>query len=243
MADCLLQASFFVLYIDGPKEVVVKFGKLKSTPASAKVSAICHRTLFLSVLLLFSVVPTTVTAFADECIPYCNVGNIAPTNVFNATSTGQVSGYFVGKGPAGDTDYVRMLDITTNTSGDWVFNNQTSQVGDMANFGLANAGDLLVFEIWDQTEDHIYASQPDLSFDGQNHAYATHFSGGILNGYDFPAGTYIGMEDWPQGQSDWNYQDDQFIATNVTIVPEPGSLLALGSGILSVMGLARRRLF
>src|SRR5215475_1674698 len=73
--------------------------------------------------------------FADECIPYCNVGNIAPTNVFNAIETGDVNGYFVGKGPAGDTDYVRMIDLTTNTTSDWFFNNQTTQVGEMADFG------------------------------------------------------------------------------------------------------------
>jgi len=137
-----------------------------------------------------------------------------------------------------------MLDLTTSTTGDWVFNNQTSQVGDMADFGVANAGDVLVFELWNQTLDTIFASQPDLSADGHNHAYATHFSGGIINGFNFPEGTYVGMEDLPDGQSDWNYQDDQFLATNVAIVvPEPGSLLALGSGILTLAGLARRRLF
>jgi hypothetical protein len=110
-------------------------------------------------------------------------------------------------------------------------------------FGVANAGDLLVFEIWNQTLNSIFASEPDLSADGQNHAYATQFSGGIINGFDFPAGTYVGMEDLPDGQSDWNYQDDQFVATNVAIVPEPGSLLVLGSGILTVAGFTRRRLF
>ena len=221
----------------------MKSEKLHSAPASTRASAVFGRAILVAASLLLSVVLSAVTAIADDCIPYCNVGNIAPTNVFNATSTRQVTGYFVGKGPAGDTDYVRMLDLTSNTTGDWVFNNQTSQVGGMTDFGMANAGDVLVFEIWNETENLIFASQPSLSEDQQNHAYAMHFSGGILNGYDFPAGTYIGMEDWPEGQSDWNYQDDQFIATNVTIVPEPGSLLALGSGILSLMGLARRRLF
>lgn len=194
-------------------------------------------------ILLLGVLASALPASADGCIPYCNVGNIAPTNVFNAISTGDVTGYFVGKGPAGDTDFVRMLDLTTNTTGDWIFDNQTSQVGDMADFGVANAGDLLVFEIWNQTLNAIFASEPDLSSDGENHAYATHFSGGILNGFNFPEGTYVGMEDLPNGQSDWNYQDDQFLATNVAIVPEPDSLLILGSGILTLVGFARRRLF
>lgn len=198
------------------------------------------RVVGLVILLLLA---GALRAFADDCIPYCNVGNIAPTNVFNAIATGDVTGYFVGKGPAGDTDFVRMLDLTTNTTGDWIFNNQTSQVGDMADFGVANAGDLLVFEIWNQTLNAIFASEPDLSDDMTNHAYATHFSGGIINGFNFPAGTYVGMEDLPNGQSDWNYQDDQFLATNVAIVPEPSSLVVLGSGIVAVAGFARRRLF
>lgn len=207
---------------------------------SEKGQTVRTRVVGLVFLLLFG---GAISAFADDCIPYCNVGNIAPTNVFNAVSTGDVTGYFVGKGPAGDTDLVRMLDLTTNTTGSWILNNQTSQVGDMADFGAANAGDLLVFEIWNQTINAIFASEPDLSDDGQNHAYATHFSGGILNGFNFPAGTYVGMEDLPNGQSDWNYQDDQFVATNVGVVPEPSSLLVLGSGILTIAGFARRRLF
>ena len=199
--------------------------------------AVCLTVLFIAVM-------GCLTAVADDCIPYCNVGNIAPTNVFNAIDTGDVTGYFVGKGPAGDTDFVRMLDLTTNTMSDWVFDNQTSQVGDTADFGAVNSGDLLVFEIWNQTLNQIFASEPDLSDDKTNHAYATHFSGGIINGFNFPAGTYVGMEDLPNGQSDWNYQDDQFLATNVAIVvPEPGSLLALASGILTLAGFARRRIF
>ena len=62
------------------------------------------RILCLGILLLLGVVTSAVPALADGCIPYCDVGNIAPTNVFNAVQTGNVTGYFVGRGPAGDTD-------------------------------------------------------------------------------------------------------------------------------------------
>ncbi len=185
---------------------------------AARPWAICLSLLF--VVFLAGSLP----AFADGCIPYCNVGNIAPTNVFNAVATGPVTGYYVGKGNADDEDWVRMVDVSTNTTGDWVLDNQQTLVGASAVFGVANAGDLLVFELWNQTLDSIFASQPDLSDDGTNHAYATHFSGGNINGVNFPAGTYVGMEDWPNGIADWNYQDNQFVATNVEICARAGEL-------------------
>jgi hypothetical protein len=194
--------------------------------------------------LLLGLFAASVPALADGCIPYCNAGNIAPTNVFDAVTTGHVTGYYVGKGSADDDDWVRMLDLTTNTTGDWVLENQQTLVGASADFGVANAGDLLVFELWNQTLDLVFASEPDLSSDATNHAYATHFSGGNINGVAFPEGTYVGMEDWPDGIADWNYQDNQLVATNVAIVvPEPGSWLVFGSGILTLTGCARRRLF
>lgn len=209
------------------------------TPLEQKRAA---RPWAICLSLLFVFLAGCLPAFADGCIPYCNAGTIAPTNVFNAVATGTVTGYFAGKGSADDEDWVRMLDLTTDTTGDWVLDNQITLVGASANFGVANAGDLLVFELWNQTLDSIFASQPDLSDDGTNHAYATHFSGGNINGVNFPAGTYVGMEDWPNGIADWNYQDNQFVVTNVAAVPEPGSLLVLASGILTVAGFARRRL-
>jgi hypothetical protein len=203
------------------------------------------RVVLLAMLLVLGTFATALPALADGCIPYCNAGTIAPTNVFNAVATDHVTGYFVDKGPAGDTDWVRMLALTTNTTSDWFFNNQTSHVGDKVDFGAVNAGDLLVFELWNETENLIFASQPDLSADGTNHAYATQFSGGVLNGFDFPAGTYIGMEDLPNGYADWNYNDDSFIVTNVVLgnaLPEPSSILMVGTGLLAVAGAWRRRL-
>jgi hypothetical protein len=204
---------------------------------AARAWAICLA--LLSVVVLAGSLP----ALADGCIPYCNAGNIAPTNVFNAVATGPVTGYYAGEGSADDDDWVRMLDLTTNTTGGWILENQNTLVGASGVFGTANAGDLLVFELWNQTLNLLFASEPDLSSDNTNHAYATSFSGGNINGVNFPAGTYVGMEDWPNGIADWNYQDEQFVVTSVAIVPEPGSLLALASGILTVAGFARRRLF
>ena len=193
--------------------------------------------------LLLILIATTLPAFADGCIPYCNVGTIAPTNIFTATQSADVTGYFVGSN-AGGLDFVRMLDINTGWVSPWLLDNQTSHTGDMADFGFVNAGDTLVFEIENVSLGSlIFASDPSFSEDGENHAYATSFSGGILNGYDFPPGTYVGMEDLPAGQSDWDYNDDTFLFTNVsnTQTPEPGTLLTFASGLLGLAGFIRRK--
>ena len=201
-------------------------------------------------LLLALALVVSLPAFADGCIPYCNVGTIAPTNIFTADSTGDITGYFVqggaaSGGGAADLDFVRMLDITTGTTSAWLFNNQTTTAGTTADFGFANTGDTLVFEIENVTLGNlIFASDPTLSEDGINHAYGTHFSGGILNGAMIPAGSYVGMEDLPNGESDWNYNDDSFVFVGVTAgtTPEPGTLALLGSGVLGLAGFVRRKL-
>jgi len=188
-------------------------------------------------------------ALADS-IPYPNVGQVAPTNTFIATSTGNVTGYFVQGGAASGgtaafTDVVGLLDLTTDTFSGWLFDNQTTKPGATANFGKVDAGDtlaVLILDVFPPTG--IFSSDPTLSSDGINHAYAAPWAGGTLNGAYIPAGLYIGMEDLPMPISDLNYNDDSFVLTDVTTassVPEPVSLLLFGVGILGLAALSRRR--
>jgi hypothetical protein len=163
---------------------------------------------------------------------------VAPTNVFTAGHSGNLTGYFYGSS-AGHTDYVGVLNLSTSIFSGWYFNNQTTVPGTSVDFGPVTAGDVVVFELLDTTSGLYFASDPSFSYDGINHAYATPFAGG--NG--IPAGIFVGMEDLPFGSSDLDYNDDQFVFQNVSAVPEPRTLAMFGSGILGMAGILRRKIW
>lgn len=200
---------------------------------------------FLTIALTMSV-----TAYGGP-IPYPNPGTIAPQMLLTASATGNVTGYFIQGGAASgggavDVDTIFLFDVTTGTRTGPFFNNQTTAAGTSADFGHVNAGDVLVFELLDATFANMVAATDALySTDGVNHGYETSFAGGRQNGANFPAGTYVGIEDRPNGSSDFNYQDDTFIFTNVgaaATTPEPNTLFLIGTGVLGLAGAVRRKI-
>ena len=204
-------------------------------------------------LAFFSLALAPALASADN-IPYGNPGSIAPTSVITASTTGSVTGYFFGANAA-YTDTVRLVDETSGTTSPYFFNNQTESLGASANFGAVTAGDTLAFEVYDANLNQTFASDPSLSQDGINHAYAAPYSGGVIvNGATIPAGTYIGMEDLNKAHSDFDYNDVTFVFDNIgtttvpvpvpvmSSVPEPTSIALLGTGLLAAAGGLRKRL-
>jgi len=185
-----------------------------------------------------------------DAIPYGNMGTVAPTNTFTATATGVVEGYLLHGGTAeggtaADTDLIEMVDVTAGTNSGWLFDNQTTTPGTEANFGTVTAGDTLEFLLENTTTHEVVSSIPANSPDGINHAYSTTYSGGVVNGSTIPAGTYIGFEDEILPISDLNYNDDAFVFEDLgssPTAPEPGSLYLLGTGLLVMAGLVRRKL-
>ncbi len=202
-------------------------------------------------LALFSLALASALARADN-IPYGNPGSIAPTSILTAATTGDVMGYFFGANAA-YTDTVRLVDETSGATSPYFFNNQTESLGASANFGAVTAGDTLAFEVYDANLNQTFSSDPSLSQDGINHAYAAAYSGGVIvNGDTIPAGTYIGMEDLNKAHSDFDYNDVTFVFDNIatgsvptpvtSTVPEPTSIALLGTGLLAAAGGLRKRL-
>jgi hypothetical protein len=206
----------------------------------------------LSLLAVASILAAGTTALhAASFTPYGSVGSpiTTSTNVdfTGATGTG-INAYFFSVS-ASDTDTISIFDATRGVflSPTNAFNNQSSSTpGTMVTFtsSLLQNGDTLVFDLFNTSfSGDTFSSNIATSPDGDSHAYVTPFSGpigsfGVING------TYVGMEDLPKGQSDFDYNDDTYVFTNVVVAaptPEPSTFALLGTGLIGAAGAVRRK--
>ena len=149
-----------------------------------------HLSLVLALTSFIGAAP----ALKADAIPYPNIGTPISSLTLAASSTGNITGYFVGSN-AFDTSLIQMIDVTSGTSSVNFFNNHSTVEGSIQNFGSVTAGDVLVFRLIDLTKGIVVSTRASDNPDGFTHGYAVGFSGGMLGSTIFPSGIYLGMED------------------------------------------------
>jgi hypothetical protein len=196
----------------------------------------------LAVSLLFG------TAALANTISYPDVGTENPISyTFTATATGDITAYFFGSS-AGYDDKIGMIDSTTGASNGTTVDNNSSVYSQSFNFGNVTQGDLLTFYmIVNGAPTWVYSNPAlnvpyDYPYTGANHVYATTFEASTDYLY-IPSGVYMGFEDWPAPISDFDYNDDMIVVTNVTLdpVPEPGTMALFSIGMFGLAVFGKRR--
>ncbi len=185
-----------------------------------------------------------------DAIPYPNSGTPNPvTYTFTAVSTGNITAYFVGGSGA---DYENQLGLLINgvpSAAGFGLDNHASLIGASFVLGNVTAGDNLTFVLHNLTlQDYAYSDPArNTSYDtngsvGHNHVYSTPYTATSPKFAGVPVGTYVAFEDLRFPSSDFNYNDESFVFTNVatSTVPEPITMLLLGSGLIGLWGVRRK---
>jgi hypothetical protein len=226
------------------KRLVGEIVMTSKTSAGALIGAIAAASL----TLLFCGPGTSARA---DSIPYPTPGTLNPaTYSFTAAFTGDVIAYFAGS--SAGFENTLGLQINGVSTGIFGLNNHTSALGDSLNLGFAHAGDVLTFVMHNISPGigDLY-SNPTLNgpYDGlpvgTQHIYSTRYTATFPIFDSIPAGVFVSFEDLPFRNSNFNYDDLNFVFTNVTAaetpVPAALPLFASGLGALGLLGWRRKK--
>ncbi len=203
---------------------------------------------FAALGLGFVLAMMQVSSVRAAYIPYPTPGIENPvTYTFTATNTGNITAYFAGS--TASFENVLGMSVNGGAVGPFGLDNHSTPYGTSFVLGSVTAGDSLVFVMHNVVPGlgDLY-SDPTLNaaYDGggvHNHIYSTAF---ITDGV-IPTGTFVSFEDLPNGRgyvSDWNYNDEDFVFTNVSATPTVPVPAAVWGGIVlmgSVVGVRRLR--
>lgn len=148
---------------------------------------------------------------------------------FQVDHDGPVEGYYMGAS-AGNTSYLSVIvnDVTRFEG----FNNHTAPLNSYVNFGTYNAGDVVEFVMYGiSVHNNTWYSDIERNWDNSNHMNYHPFT------LDNQNALYITWEDLPFSQSDFDYNDGNFVITNVVAsIPEPETyaMLLIGLGLVVV---------
>jgi PEP-CTERM motif len=187
-------------------------------------------------------------AKAADAIPYPCCGYNSATYSFTAAATGDLVAYFAGSTASYDNE----LGVLVNgvQQGGFGLDDHSSAVGQSIDFGHVTAGETLVFILHNLTLGADAFSDPSMNVgydngpatgttDGHNHVYSTAYTGTSPILDSIPAGTFVAFEDLRFPDSDYNYNDETFVFTDVSAVvrsgtPEPATWAMMLAGVAAI---------